>query len=65
MRMRKTHDVWDIEGHYGCGWEIIDCRETRLEARASLDDYNANEPGVPHRIVKRREKIDDVIKGDL
>ena len=58
VRTRVTQDYWDIEWHGGepYGWEVVDCVTTRQEARESLRDYRANQPGL-YRAVKRRERI--------
>ena len=33
MYQRKTKDVWELQGDYGCGWEYILEEDTRPEAR--------------------------------
>lgn len=59
---RKTRDEFEIQGYYApeIGWECICTVDTRIEARTQLKDYNMNEPMYPHRIKKRRVKIEDV-----
>lgn len=54
---RKTKDEYQIHGNYGYGWEELTAEETYKEARAQLRCYNENEPGIPHKIVKRRVKL--------
>lgn len=46
---------FDIEGDYGCGWELVTCEETRADALEMVRCYRENEPGRPFRIrrVKR------------
>ncbi len=60
MYERKTKDVWEIQGNYGCGWEYICEEESRADAKAQLRCYDKNEPQYPHRIKKRRVKIEKV-----
>lgn len=58
---RKTRDVFNIEGAYpagGYGWEIVTAESTPVEARARLREYRENEPGIPFRIRKTRERIE-------
>ena len=57
MYIRKTRDIYVLQGFYcGC-WEDLVEYDSRREAREDLQAYNDNETGVLHRIVKRREKI--------
>lgn len=56
--IRTTRDEYDVEGHYGYGWEVVTCEDTRTEARARLREYRENEPGTPFRVVKHRAKLD-------
>lgn len=59
MKKRKTFDEYHIEGNYGHGWEVVTVEDTYKEAKLRLREYNENEPN-PHRIMKRRIKIEDV-----
>lgn len=52
--IRKTRDEWHTQGDYGCGWETVTIDETYTEALQMLRDYDDNEPGIPHRIIKKR-----------
>lgn len=52
--VRKTHDEWHTQGWYGCGWETVTIDDNRADARQMLRDYNENEPGIPHRLIKKR-----------
>ena len=56
---RKTYDEWEIQGHYGgeAGWEVLTLEESYKDAREMLKCYDSNEPNIPHRIVKKRRKI--------
>lgn len=55
---RKTRDEYDIEGHYGHGWECVTSEDSWKEARARLKEYRENEPQYAHRLRKRRVRID-------
>lgn len=55
---RKTEDVYNIMGNYGQGWEEVTAETDRKEARATLKEYDHNEPQYPHKIIKKREKIE-------
>ena len=56
---RKTKDEYELYGNYGYGWDYILTEDDRLEAKKQLKCYNENEPGVPHKIIKRRVKIEE------
>lgn len=56
--VRKTRDVFDIEGFYAQGWEPVTAADTRKEARELLATYRENEPKIAFRIVKTRERIE-------
>ena len=58
--IRKTVDEWEIQGYYNTvyGWERVTTEISRKEAREQLKCYNENEKNVPHRIVKKRVKIE-------
>lgn len=58
--IRKTEDIYNIMGNYGQGWEVVTAETDRKEARARLKEYNENEPQYPHKIIKKREKIERV-----
>lgn len=59
MYQRKTRDLWAIQGYYGSqyGWEDVTVEESFKDAREMLKCYNENEPDIPHRIHKFRERI--------
>ena len=57
--IRKTLDEYHVQGNYGCGWETVTIDETMAEAKQMLKDYNENECGIPHRIIKRRVKKEE------
>jgi hypothetical protein len=54
---RKTRDEFDVEGHYGEGWEIVTCEPTWQGARARIKEYRENEGG-RYRIKPRRVPLD-------
>ena len=56
---RKTRDVFEIQGNYGCGWETLLEEETLSDAKKQLRCYNENEANYPHRIKRHREKISE------
>ena len=55
---RKTKDVWEIQGDYGCGWETVCEEDNRTDARKQLRCYEENERKYPHRIKTRRERLE-------
>ena len=56
MYVRKTEDVWVLEGNYGYGWEYILTEYTRKEGKARLREYRENQPQYPVRLTKKRVK---------
>lgn len=59
MYIRKTKDIYILQGFYAGMWEdLFEC-ETRREAREDLACYNENERDIAHRIIKRRVKINN------
>ena len=55
--VRKTRDVYHVQGNYGCGYETECTEDNRKEARQRLKEYQDNGPGV-YRLVKRRERLE-------
>lgn len=55
--VRKTRDVFEIQGNYGQGWECVTAEDDRKEARARLKEYRENEPQYSHRMITKRERI--------
>jgi hypothetical protein len=55
----KTELLFIVQSNwgYGHGWEDVTAEKTRKEALDQLRAYRANEPGTPHRLIRRREKI--------
>ena len=46
---------WVVLGKYGHGWEDLTASSVREEARADLKAYRVNEPGIRHRMLRRKE----------
>ncbi len=44
MYIRKTHDEWDIETNYGCGWESEYNTDDRKEAKSVYANYKKEYP---------------------
>lgn len=55
--VRKTKDVFHIQGNYGWGFETECSEDNWKEARQRLKEYWENGPGV-YRLVKRRERLE-------
>lgn len=47
--VRKTEDEYRIYQDFGCGFEEIDCVETRKELKERLKEYRENQPEYPLR----------------
>ena len=58
MKISKTKDVYVVQGNYGQGWEDLTESDDRKEARSDLKSYNDNETQYAHRLITRREKIE-------
>jgi hypothetical protein len=56
---RKTRDVWRFYVNYGHGWEHEHTDLTRAEKDVNKKAY-AKDCGFPFKIVKGRDKIDEV-----
>lgn len=59
---RKTRDVYELQADhgYGHGWECETAETTRTEIRTRLREYRENCPGLPLRVVTKREPINAV-----
>jgi hypothetical protein len=55
--IRKTRDLFIVEGFYCGAWEHETSESTRREAIERLKEYRANMPEYAHRLIKTREKI--------
>lgn len=54
----KTPIYHIVQGNYGYGhgWEDLTAEDTESEAKKRLREYRENEPGVSHRLIRRRLK---------
>ena len=55
--IRKTQDVYTVQGFYCGAWEDETSESTRREGIERLKEYRANMPEYLHRLIKTREKI--------
>jgi hypothetical protein len=58
MYIRKTKDIFTVQGLYYGQWEDETSEETRREAIERLKEYRLNMPEYAHRLIKTREKIE-------
>jgi hypothetical protein len=58
--VRKTRDVWEVQGNYGQGWECVTAEDTWKEARERVREYRENEPQYPHQVKLVRERIKQI-----
>ena len=61
--IRKTRDIWAIQGQYEGAWEAVSHYETRKEAQGDLRLYGTEEPRTSFRIKTIREAIEVVPAG--
>lgn len=59
MYKRKTKDIWVVQGFYCGSWEDLTASYNYREARADFKAYRENEIGVAHRMIIRRERIEN------
>lgn len=57
MYIRKTRDIFSVEGFYFGTWEHETSELSRREAIQRLKEYRENMPQFAHRLVKSRESI--------
>ena len=57
----KVKDEWYIQGYYSkeYGWEEVSAYDNIKEAKDDLKAYRENQPEYPHRLRKRRIKIEN------
>lgn len=55
---RLTRDEHTVQGNYGNGWEDLTAEDSRTEAKIRLKEYRENEPEYPHRLIKKRVRIE-------
>ena len=58
--VRKTKDEFHTQGLYFGVWETVTIDETYAEAKQMKKDYDENECGIPHRIVKHRVRKEEI-----
>lgn len=56
MYIRKTKDIYILQGNYGYGWDDLTIESTYKEAKEQKATYDHNE-NIAHRIIKKREAI--------
>lgn len=56
MYIRKTIDMWIVQGNYGEGWEDVTSSENYKEARQDLKDYRENDKIYSYRLILKRVK---------
>lgn len=58
MYIRKTRDIFTVQGLYAGNWEDETSEPTRREGIQRLREYRENMPTLAHRLIKTREKIE-------
>ena len=61
--VRKTRNIWAIQGQYEGAWEAVSHYETRKEAQGDLCAYREGEPRISFRLKTLREAIEVVPAG--
>ena len=56
--IRKTVDVYTVQGFYYGTWEDETSEENRRDAIDRLKEYRLNMPEYAHRLVKTRERVE-------
>lgn len=56
---RKTIDCFIVESDYGYGWEETTREESHKMGRLQLACYRENQPQYLHRLIVKREKIEE------
>lgn len=56
---RKTRDVYVLMGNYGYGWDELVTYDNYSDAKADYKIYEENEPENQHKIVRKREPIEE------
>ena len=55
--IRKTRDIWAIQGQYEGAWETVSHYADRAQARSDLKAYRAEEPYIGFRLKMVREAL--------
>lgn len=58
MYIRKTRDIFTVQGFYFGTWEDETSEDSRKEAILRLKEYRENMPEYAHRLIKTREYIE-------
>ena len=58
MYIRKTIDVWEVQGYFGNEWEMVTVEDTKKEALNRFKCYRENDRKHPYRFIKKRQKIE-------
>lgn len=56
---RKTRDVYVLMGNYGYGWDELVTYDNYSDAKVDYKTYEENEPDAQHKIVRKREPIEE------
>ena len=56
---RKTRDVYVLMGNYGYGWDELVTYDNYSDAKEDYKTYEENEPEAQHKIVRKREPIEE------
>lgn len=62
----RTREVKVLQGNYGYGWDDllsydVKDKEEMQNLKRDLKDYRENEPNAQHRVITRREKIEESV----
>ena len=58
--IRKTKNVWHVQGLYDSQYETVCEEDTYKAARVQYNCYRVNEPQYSHRIVMKRERLTEL-----
>jgi len=56
-RGQKMGYEWQLLGNYGNGWDLLTTANTKREISQYERDYRLNEPSVPFKIKRVRERV--------
>lgn len=48
---------WQLLGNYGAGWDLLTAADSKREISQLERDYRLNEPGIPLKIKRVRERV--------
>lgn len=57
QKIGKYDIYYDIQGDYGHGWETVTSEDNLKDARQTIKDYRENEPGIPFKLKRVKEKL--------